>query len=106
MGGRSWHRRIWSWRGCCCAAGKPVFLAVNKMDSEEMEAGAENFRRLGFRNVIPISAEHGIGIGDLLDEVFAVLPEPAEVAEEPTVMLEGIEKRPRRMRDRTIHCRG
>jgi GTP-binding protein len=54
--------------------GKPVFLAVNKMDSPEMFAAAENFRRLGFKNVCPISAEHGAGIGDLLDEVWAVLP--------------------------------
>jgi GTP-binding protein len=66
--------------------GKPVFLAVNKMDTEAMQVQAENFRRLGFRNVLPISAEHGSGIGDLLDEVFAVLPEPVEV-EEPEVML-------------------
>ena len=57
--------------------GKPVFLAVNKMDTETMNAGAENFRRLGFRNVVPISAEHGSGIGDLLDAVFGVLPEGA-----------------------------
>ena len=56
--------------------GKPTFLAVNKMDTEALQPQAENFRRLGFRNVLPISAEHGAGIGDLLDEVFAVLPEP------------------------------
>jgi GTPase len=66
--------------------GKPVFLAVNKMDTEAMQVQAENFRRLGFRNVVPISAEHGSGIGDLLDEVFAVLPESVEV-DEPEVML-------------------
>jgi GTP-binding protein len=65
--------------------GKPVFLAVNKMDTEAMQSQAENFRRLGFRNVQPISAEHGNGIGDLLDAVFDVLP--AEVIEEPEVML-------------------
>ena len=47
--------------------GKPLFLAVNKMDTESMQVQAENFRRLGFRNVLPISAEHGSGIGDLLD---------------------------------------
>jgi GTP-binding protein len=65
--------------------GKPIFLAVNKMDAETMNSAAENFRRLGFRNVLPISAEHGIGVGDLLDEVFESLPEPKEpvVVEEP-----------------------
>ncbi len=67
--------------------GKPVFLAVNKMDTEAMQVQAENFRRLGFRNVLPISAEHGSGIGDLLDVVFDVLPEPEVVIEEPVVML-------------------
>ena len=59
--------------------GKPLFLAVNKIDAESMEAAAENFRRLGIRNLIPISAEHGLNIGDLLDEVFAVLPPDPEV---------------------------
>ena len=63
--------------------GKPVFLAVNKIDTEHMQTAAENFRRLGFKNVQMISAEHNVGIGDLLDEVFAVLPERAE-EEEPT----------------------
>jgi GTP-binding protein len=67
--------------------GKPVFLAVNKMDTETMNAGAENFRRLGFSNVVPISAEHGSGIGDLLDAVFEVLPEPTEEIEEPVALL-------------------
>ena len=62
--------------------GKPVFLAVNKMDTDSMNAGAENFRRLGFRNVLPISAEHGSGIGDLLDAVFEVLPEETADAED------------------------
>jgi GTP-binding protein len=61
---------------------KPLFLAVNKTDSAELFAQAENFRTLGFKNLVPISAEHGNGIGDLLDEVFAALP-PEFVAEEP-----------------------
>ena len=63
--------------------GKPLFLAVNKVDTAEMDAAAENFRKLGIRNLVPISAEHGHNIGDLLDEVFAVLPEAAEPATEP-----------------------
>jgi GTP-binding protein len=66
--------------------GKPVFLAVNKMDTEAMLVQAENFRRLGFRNVLPISAEHGTGIGDLLDAVFEVLPQ-VEESEPEAVML-------------------
>ncbi|MGB9030070.1 MAG: ribosome biogenesis GTPase Der, partial [Acidobacteriaceae bacterium] len=54
--------------------GKPLFLAVNKIDTQGMEAAAENFRKLGIRNLIAISSEHGLNIGELLDEVFAVLP--------------------------------
>ena len=66
-------------------SGKPVFLAVNKVEGEAMVASAENFRQLGLRNVFPISSEHGLGIGELLEAISEVLPVPAEdlsVAEE------------------------
>jgi len=58
--------------------GKPVFLAVNKVEGDAMDAEAQNFRRLGLKNVFPISSEHGLGIGDLLDEISAALPAPPE----------------------------
>ncbi|HUB17063.1 MAG TPA: ribosome biogenesis GTPase Der [Acidobacteriaceae bacterium] len=65
--------------------GKPLFLAVNKIDTRQMDAAAENFRQLGIRNVVPVSAEHGHNIGDLLDEVFAALPPESDHSEsEPT----------------------
>jgi len=51
-------------------AGKPVVLAVNKSDDRRAQAGALEFHRLGFEPVIAISAEHGRGIGDLLEEVL------------------------------------
>ncbi len=54
--------------------GKPMFLAVNKIDTPQLDAAAENLRRLGVPNLTAISSEHGHNIGDLLDEVFAVLP--------------------------------
>jgi GTP-binding protein len=60
---------------------KPLFLAVNKIDVQELDAAAENFRRLGIPNLTAVSSEHGHNIGDLLEEVFAVLPFP-EVVEE------------------------
>ena len=60
-------------------SGKPAFLAVNKIDTAALAPAAENFRQLGFTNVIPVSAEHGSGIGDLLDAVFEVLPEAPHV---------------------------
>jgi GTP-binding protein len=61
--------------------GKPLFLAVNKIDVEALDAGAENFRRLGIKNLVAVSSEHGHNIGDLLDEVFAVLTFPEETEE-------------------------
>jgi GTP-binding protein len=67
-------------------SGKPTFLAVNKIDTVALSPSAENFRRLGFANVIPISAEHGSGIGDLLDAVFAAVPE-APAVEPPEAFL-------------------
>ncbi|HEY0263000.1 MAG TPA: ribosome biogenesis GTPase Der [Granulicella sp.] len=63
------------------ANGKPLFLAVNKIDTDALQAGAENFRKLGLREVLPISAEHALGVADLLDALFAALPEAPEVVE-------------------------
>jgi GTP-binding protein len=62
--------------------GKPLLLAVNKIDTEKMEEQTAEYRRLGIREILPISAEHGIGIGELLDHVFATFPE-TERAETP-----------------------
>jgi GTP-binding protein len=58
-------------------SGKPLFLAVNKVDSDKQEGVAEEFRTLGIRNVFPVSAEHGRGVAELLDAVTEILP-PAE----------------------------
>lgn len=55
--------------------GKPLFLAVNKVDNVELEAAAENFRRLGIKNTLPISSEHGNGVAELLEEVLKVMPD-------------------------------
>ncbi len=62
--------------------GKPVFLAVNKVEGEAMAAEAENFRQLGLRNVYPISSEHALGIGDLLDAINEALPVSEPSADE------------------------
>jgi GTP-binding protein len=65
--------------------GKPVFLAVNKVEGDAMAAAAENFRQLGLRNVFPVSSEHGLGIGDLLDAISQALPAPAVTPEEESL---------------------
>ena len=54
--------------------GRPLFLAVNKADSEKQARIVDEFHRLGIRRMFGISAEHGRGIDDLLDAVLEVLP--------------------------------
>jgi GTP-binding protein len=61
--------------------GKPLFLAVNKVETESLKIEAENCRQLGIQNLFPISSEHGRGIGDLLEAIAAVVPEPEPLAE-------------------------
>lgn len=58
---------------------KPVFLAVNKVDSAKRMLDATEFYSLGFEQIFPISAINGSGTGDLLDAVVAVLPEKEEI---------------------------
>ncbi|HYN14208.1 MAG TPA: ribosome biogenesis GTPase Der [Terriglobales bacterium] len=59
--------------------GKPLFLAVNKIDTLAQEADIEDFRRLGIREMFPVSSEHGTGVAELLDAVLEKIS--AEVAE-------------------------
>ncbi|MBC7225494.1 MAG: ribosome biogenesis GTPase Der, partial [Anaerolineae bacterium] len=62
---------------------KPVVLAANKCDNETLRQQALEFYALGMGEVFPISALHGTGTGDLLDEIVARLPPaPAEEEEE------------------------
>src|SRR5271168_2710760 len=64
--------------------GKPLFLAVNKIDSDKQQSLIDEFHRLGIRKLFPISAEHGRGVDDVLEAVFEALkletakPETAE----------------------------
>jgi len=79
--------------------GKPLFLAVNKVDAERLEAEAHQFHRLGLRRLFPLSAEHGRGIDDLLDGIFETLhlttAEPeAEAAEEQLAIPDSEESAP------------
>ena len=53
---------------------KPIVLAVNKVDHPKYEDSAYDFYALGIGNPITISAEQGLGIGDLLDEVISYFP--------------------------------
>jgi len=51
------------------AADKPAILAINKTDDKRARAGALDFFQLGFDPVVEVSAEHGEGVGDLLDAI-------------------------------------
>ena len=58
-------------------ANRPLFLAVNKIDSEKQSSLINDFHRLGVEKMFPISAEHARGVDDLLDAIIAVLPRQA-----------------------------
>lgn len=57
---------------------KPVILAVNKVDNQDMLGSLGEFYSLGLGEPIPTSGEHGIGIGDILDKIIKVLPKVEE----------------------------
>ena len=57
---------------------RPVLLVANKVDSDTREADIWEFARLGLGDPWPVSAIHGRGTGDLLDEVARLLPSPAD----------------------------
>ena len=60
--------------------GRPVLVAINKTDDKRAQASATEFFELGFDPVIEISAEHGHGVADLLDEIVTRIgiPRPRE----------------------------
>jgi GTP-binding protein len=68
-------------------ANRPLFLAVNKVDTEKQSSLINDFHRLGIDQMFPVSAEHARGVDDLLDAVVASLPEPL-TTEDPEVIEE------------------
>ncbi|HJB49020.1 MAG TPA: ribosome biogenesis GTPase Der [Candidatus Olsenella excrementigallinarum] len=74
---------------------KPVFLVVNKKDNPATEQdGLWDFYALGVGEPRPLSAAHGHGTGDLLDEIVAALPEPTDVEPEADLLSLAIVGRP------------
>jgi GTPase len=61
--------------GALRAVNCPVIVAVNKTDDRRARGRAVEFYRLGMEPIVEIAAEHGDGVGDLLDEILARLPE-------------------------------
>ncbi|MFZ0417029.1 MAG: ribosome biogenesis GTPase Der [Candidatus Sulfotelmatobacter sp.] len=78
--------------------GRPLFLAVNKADTEKQANILDEFHRLGIKQMFPVSAEHGRGIDDLLDAVFEILP-PKEITTEDTENPEDPQEEPSKLGD-------
>ena len=57
---------------------KPFIVAANKVDDYSLLENIYEFYNLGCDNVVGISALHGVGVGDLLDEVIALFPKKAK----------------------------
>lgn len=53
---------------------KAVILAANKADKKEFNSDHNYYRKLGFENIMPISAQNGLGISELLDEIITQIP--------------------------------
>ena len=64
------------------ASGKPVIYAVNKVDGEKHEGFIPDFYRLGINTLFPVSAQHGQGFSELMDELGRILPETSRETEE------------------------
>lgn len=59
-------------------SGKPVLVAVNKVDNYKAEAGVTEFAELGFNRLFPVTAIHGRGIEDLMNRAKAFLPDEGD----------------------------
>ncbi len=67
-------------------SGKPVVLAVNKVDKVgEPPAEIYDFYNLGMGDIFPISSIHGLGMGELLDECYRYFPETEDHEEEESI---------------------
>ncbi len=64
-------------------SGKPVLLVINKIDGPKQETRLPEFYRFGLTPLFPISAQHGLGVGSLLDAVVRYLPAAPDAGEPP-----------------------
>jgi GTP-binding protein len=61
---------------------KPVFFAANKIDSQARANGLYEFYALGVDEILPVSAEHGLGVAEILDRVVKTFPEETDAGVE------------------------
>ena len=62
-------------------SGKPILLVINKMDGPKQDARLPDFYRFGLTPLYPVSAEHGLGVGSLLEAVIHHLPPETHTTE-------------------------
>jgi GTPase len=71
---------------------KPVFFVINKVDTPKVDPLVADFYRLGQEHLYPLSAEHGIGVAELLDDLFAHMaeaPDEETASEIPRIAIVG-----------------
>jgi len=73
---------------------KPVFYLVNKVDGEKQEAETVDFYTLGIDKFYTLSAEHGRGVNDLVDDLMELLPPAPEETDQETEIRMAIVGRP------------
>ena len=66
---------------------KPVVLVANKADNPARELAVTEFHQFGIGDPLPVSAHHNQGVGTLLDEVVALLPQAADEGEQEGMRL-------------------
>jgi GTP-binding protein len=73
---------------------KPVFYLANKVESEKQEADVADFYTLGIEHIYSVSAEHNLGIGELMEEVEQALPQAAAIEEDEDITRIAVVGRP------------
>jgi GTP-binding protein len=66
-------------------AGKPIILLANKAEGRKGDDGTYEAFKLGFGEPVPLSAEHGEGLGELYDRILLALPEATALSEDAEV---------------------
>lgn len=61
---------------------KPLVLAINKVDNPEQRLSIYDFYQLGLGDPYPVSSAHGVGLGDILEKIFQLLPDEEDQAKE------------------------
>lgn len=83
---------------------KPVILAVNKSDNDRYDLEANDFYSLGIETLFPVSAANGRGMGELLDEIIALLPDAEAEASSPEEIRVAVVGRPNVGKSSFVNC--